>query len=80
MINSDKLQNLDKYKFLTSEDLIKKPAIIKIFEYSTLGKAFEKLAVVIKKNQDKRNKLLKTMTGTVEKYYKATNVLLFLYI
>ena len=38
MINSDKLQNLDKYKFLTSEDLLEKPAIIKIFEYSTLGK------------------------------------------
>ena len=49
--------NVSKYEFLTGKDvlsekdLLEKAAALKIFEYSPLGKAFEKLTNVIKNRQ-----------------------------
>ena len=55
--------------------MLEKAATIKRFEHSLLGKAFEKhinittkQRAVIYKKKDKRNKLLKTIIGTDEKY------------
>ena len=66
--------NVSKYEFLSGKDvlfvknLLGKAAELKRFEYSLLGKAFEKQTNVIKKQtevinkqEDKRNKLLKTI-------------------
>ena len=66
--------------------MLKKTATLKRFEYSPLGKAIEKHTYVvnkqtevINKRQDKRNKLLKTITGTDEKYHdKVENALIYL--
>ena len=73
--------NVGKYELLTGKDvlsekdLLENAATIKRFEYSPLGKAFEKQTNVIKKHtevinkkEDKRNKLLKTIIRTDEKY------------
>ena len=74
-------RNVSKYEFLTGKnilpekDLLEKAAALKRFEYSLLGKGFEKQTNVIKKQievismkEDKRNKLLKRITGTDKKY------------
>ena len=64
--------------------MVEKAATLKIFEYSALGKAFEKQTNVIKKQteiiyekEDKRNKLLKTIIGTDEKYCDKVEKFLF---
>ena len=58
--------------------MLEKAAILKVFE---LLKSEEMLlkTEVINKKEDKRNKLLKTITGTDEKYReKVENALLYL--
>ena len=66
---------ISKYEFLAGKDSnLFKAATLKRFEYSLLGKAFEKQTVikkqteVVNKKEDKRNKLLKTIIRTDEKY------------
>ena len=58
---------------LPENELLEKAATLKRFEYSPLGKAFEKQTnvitkqtEVINKKEDKRNKFLKTMIETDE--------------
>ena len=65
---------------------LKKAATIKRFEYSLSSKAFEKQTNVIKKhtevikNEDKTNKLLKSIIGTDKKYWdKVENALIYLH-
>ena len=84
--------NVNKYEFLTGKytlaekNLLKKVTAIKRFEYSPSGKALKKQTNVIKKQTevinkkaDKRNKLLKTLIATDEKYCgKVSNALLYL--
>ena len=77
---------ISKYEFLTGKDSnLFKAATLKRFEYSLLGKAFEKQTVikkqteVVNKKEDKRNKLLKTIIRTDEKYCeKVKHALLYL--
>ena len=91
-ISTSSSGNGSKYEFLSSsdvlseKDLLEKAVAIKRFEYSLLGKAFEKQTYVIEKQsdvinkkRDKRNKLLKTVIGKNEKYRdKVRNALLYL--
>ena len=68
------------------KDFLEKAATLKRFKYSPLSKAFKKQTNVIKKQTEvinkkegKRNKLLKTIIGTDEKYCeKVENALLYL--
>ena len=65
--------------------MLKKAATLKRFEYSPLGKAFEKQTVikkqteVINERQDKRNKLLKAIIGTDEKYHDKFFIMIKIY-
>ena len=91
-ISALSLRSFTEYEFLTGKDilsekdLLEKAAAIKRFEYSPLGKAFEKwtnfikkqIEVINKKNY-KRNKLQKTIIGTDQKYRdNVRNALLYL--
>ena len=81
-----------KYELLTDKDvlfeknLLEKTAELERFEYSPLGQAFgkdtnfiKKHTVVINEKEDKRNKLLKVIIWTDEKYCeKVGNALLYL--
>ena len=49
--------NLDKYEYLTGEDLDLKPSTVEKFEYSPLGKIFTKGL----KEEDKKEGLLKRL-------------------
>ena len=70
----------------TQKRILEKAVTPKRFEYLPLGEAFEeqtnvirKQSEVINKNEDKRNKLLKTISGTDGKYYyKVENDFLYL--
>ena len=58
--------------------MLEKAAILKVFELLKSGEMLLKTEVINKK-EDKRNKLLKTITGTDEKYReKVKNSLLYL--
>ena len=58
--------------------MLEKAAILKVFELLKSGEMLLKTEVINKK-EDKRNKLLKTITGTDEKYReKVENSLLYL--
>ena len=58
--------------------MLEKAAILKVFELLKSGEMLLKTEVINKK-EDKRNKLLKTITGTDEKYReKVENALLYL--
>ena len=67
---------LDKYEFLTSEDLGLKPSTVvqRKFEYSPLGKIFNK---GLKEEEDKKEgllKILKNIEGKNEEQLKAIEV------
>ena len=59
--------NLDKYEYLTGEDLGLKPSTVEQakFEYSSFGKIFNK---VLDKEKDKKEGLLERLKNTEDKY------------
>ena len=61
--------NLEKYEYLTGEDLGLKPSTVEQakFEYSPLGKAFNK---ELEKEEDKKEELLKRLENTEDKNEK----------
>ena len=63
--------NLDKYEYLTGEDLGLKPSTVEQtkFEYSPLGKIFNK---GLEKEEDKKEGLLKRLKN-IEDYGKKNN-------
>ena len=66
--------NLDKYEYLTGEDLGCKPSAIKQakFEYSPLGKVFTE---VLEKEEDKKEELLKRLKSIEGKNEEQLEVL-----
>ena len=65
---------MDKYEYLTGEDLSLKPSTTKQtkFEYSSLGKIFNK---GLDKNKDKKEGLLKRLKNIEDKSKELPNAL-----
>ena len=71
-------ENLDKYEYLTGEDLCYKPSVAEKakFEYSPLGRVFnrglkdedkkERLVKRVKNIEDKNEELLKAIKGKID--------------
>ena len=67
--------NLDKYELLTGEDLNLKPSTVEQakFEYSPLGRIFNK---ALNKSEDKKEELLKRLKNIEDKNEKLLEIIL----